>query len=381
MPFFAYLQWLQDNPEQFTRERDQRYSESPPPYPSSGETMQPDSPRELHVIDESHQRYLRTLALLQSTPSKQFDRQEKRERKRMEYQIGEERFGRRQTLPFDETQDLRANAENNVRARWVAQGIWKEEWGPAWRKGAKPMDNKWSYSGKILRGPHIECVARWAHEKEFKRRLPPGYEQEPEPESHPNPGPPVSIFSGFKFRTTGLERGEQRTTAEKSAAVSVPATQREPEPEPDSESESEPDDAPISEPDELTKAIFPAWKQWLLQGRAEKRNRRAEKRRLRAEQRENRRKESAPASTVYQLNTEASRPYHQFLYQASKEREWIRDELLYKRSIGFVDIDAMAYEAVKKHWMEDDIWNPQWGELPGMTWMHVDLHDKQLEIS
>ncbi|KAF2253953.1 hypothetical protein BU26DRAFT_561215 [Trematosphaeria pertusa] len=32
----------------------------------------------------------------------------------------------------------------------------------------------------------------------------------------------------------------------------------------------------------------------------------------------------------------------------------------------------MAYESTK-NWIEDGIWNPTWGELPGTTWMHEDL--------
>jgi hypothetical protein len=35
--------------------------------------------------------------------------------------------------------------------------------------------------------------------------------------------------------------------------------------------------------------------------------------------------------------------------------------------------------AVKKHWMEDKIWNSQWGKLLGMTWVHADLYDRQPE--
>ena len=35
-----------------------------------------------------------------------------------------------------------------------------------------------------------------------------------------------------------------------------------------------------------------------------------------------------------------------------------------------VDIEAMAYEAVKSSWINQKIWNPKWGELPGMTWIH-----------
>ena len=66
----------------------------------------------------------------------------------------------------------------------------------------------------------------------------------------------------------------------------------------------------------------------------------------------------------------ASRPYHQFLYQVRKEARWLRDEFLYQRRLGRMDVEALAHQNIKNIWMEDKIWNPKWDELPGMTWMH-----------
>ncbi|RSL71938.1 hypothetical protein CEP54_001064 [Fusarium duplospermum] len=71
-------------------------------------------------------------------------------------------------------------------------------------------------------------------------------------------------------------------------------------------------------------------------------------------------------------NSEASRPYRQFLYQIVKEREWIKDEMDFKiryRPYNF-DLDAMAYETVKHNWTDGGLWNPEWKELPGGTWLH-----------
>ena len=76
-------------------------------------------------------------------------------------------------------------------------------------------------------------------------------------------------------------------------------------------------------------------------------------------------------------DTSASRPYYQFLYQISKEREWIIDEFQSRRSTRPVDIEPAVYESVRNNWIEDKIWNPEWGELSGMTWMHEDLYDKE----
>lgn len=67
------------------------------------------------------------LARYKSTPLNQFKSQARRERERLEHQLSEERFGRRQTLLWDQSSDLQANSENNVRSRWVEQGIWGDE--------------------------------------------------------------------------------------------------------------------------------------------------------------------------------------------------------------------------------------------------------------
>jgi len=375
------LQRLQDDPERLARVRDQRYSESPPPYQSSGETTQPDSPGEPDVVEESTpqvQRY--EPSPYNSTPRAQFDAQAMRESERINYQWSEERFGRRQTLPYDETQDFTANAENNVRARWIEQGIWKEEWGPPWGKGAKPSVNRWKYGSRRRKGPQIDGLARWAHEKNIVQAVPPKFEQKPTPAPEPQP---ASTANGFTFQFPSNPSPPTANRAELTAppkqVPTDPLTLWEPDSQTESETESVPEDAPIPEPDDRTKSIFPGWKRMALEARAENKIRRAEKRKLRAEGRENRRREAAAAAARYRLNPEASRPNHQFLYQISTEREWIRDELLYKHSTGIIDIDAMAYEAVKKSWIEDKIWNPEWDEVPGMTWMHEDIYDKKTE--
>ncbi|KIW82966.1 hypothetical protein Z517_02209 [Fonsecaea pedrosoi CBS 271.37] len=65
----------------------------------------------------------------------------------------------------------------------------------------------------------------------------------------------------------------------------------------------------------------------------------------------------------------ASRPHPQFLYQISKERKWLEDEL----STSLNDIDQVAYQNVKESWVKQKIWNPEWTEMPGDTWMHERL--------
>jgi hypothetical protein len=69
---------------------------------------------------------------------------------------------------------------------------------------------------------------------------------------------------------------------------------------------------------------------------------------------------------------EASRPYPQFVYQVSTERERIQDEdIVEGGSNGSIpDINTTAYKNVKNTWIRRRIWNDNWGTLPGMKWKH-----------
>jgi hypothetical protein len=40
-------------------------------------------------------------------------------------------------------------------------------------------------------------------------------------------------------------------------------------------------------------------------------------------------------------------------------------------------INDLAYESVKKQWVDDKIWDSKWGKYPGMTWMHEFPSDRQ----
>lgn len=72
------------------------------------------------------------------------------------------------------------------------------------------------------------------------------------------------------------------------------------------------------------------------------------------------------------LEREASRPFHQFLYQLSKERERMQDDS--RRPDGpnldTLDINTKAYDIVRGIWTRRGIWDTQWGILPGMSWKH-----------
>ncbi|KAG5917915.1 hypothetical protein E4U42_007069 [Claviceps africana] len=65
---------------------------------------------------------------------------------------------------------------------------------------------------------------------------------------------------------------------------------------------------------------------------------------------------------------EASRPFHQFIYQVNKERERLTDQQSVKDVAA--DINTTAYENVKQLWKKRQIWSPAWTVLPGMTWRH-----------
>ncbi|KAI1655127.1 hypothetical protein F4813DRAFT_398672 [Daldinia decipiens] len=77
---------------------------------------------------------------------------------------------------------------------------------------------------------------------------------------------------------------------------------------------------------------------------------------------------------------EASRPFHQFIYQISKEREIIQSKLGPEESIssGLTDINTKAYENVQSTWIKRGIWNRKWGILPGMLWKHEQPLDEML---
>jgi hypothetical protein len=179
------LRQLMENPEQLAYER-ARCHDPPPPYSESAPTTQAPSPTHAVVEDEWRQKDLRERARNKSTPYVQFQNQTKRERER----LGRQQSGgsrRKQTLPFDQSSDYRANSENNVRSRWVEQGIWGKEWGPAWSPNSHPMTHGWRmreseegpfYGSYNPTTSYNKPGARWGHE-ESESELDP----EPEPES------------------------------------------------------------------------------------------------------------------------------------------------------------------------------------------------------
>ncbi|KAG5980142.1 hypothetical protein E4U55_004365 [Claviceps digitariae] len=83
---------------------------------------------------------------------------------------------------------------------------------------------------------------------------------------------------------------------------------------------------------------------------------------------------TADRRAVRERQREASRPYHQFVFQVSKERE----KLMQQESESGQDpttattasINTRAYDNVKRTWTKRGIWYSKWGILPGMSWKH-----------
>lgn len=303
------LHRLQAEPGQLDRERYERYSERRLTYSEAG-TTKPTSPKtpEVDVYQESLRR---GYAHERSEVTVQFKRQWEREYRRIEWQRVNRDVGRRQTLPYDETLDYKANSQNNVRSRWVEQGIWGDEWGPAWPKDSHPSDRRWLEAhSNGLKGPfrgaydlRKTLALRWGHEK-----------SDPDPEPEPAP-----------------EQVDLSTLFETEAILA------------DMEREEE---------------------------RARNRERRHPLYIIRA-------------ATV--RDPEASRPYHQFMWQVAREREWIKDDMDFLAPGKAIDVEEMAFQSVKRNWVHDKIWNPRWGEVPGMVWVHeepiADVHEDLIRPS
>ena len=252
------LAGLEGDPQRLDRAR-VRFDDSPPPYTSdrSGTTTRSQSPNPPSEEQRRHQERRVQLGRERraSEPYHQFEHQVSDEKK----QIMEASLNRTQRLRVGDDPDKIAS--ENVKKRWVEQGIWNSKW------------NQFA-SG------------RWKHEEPLE------LESESETDSEAGPSPP--LFSFF------------------------------PKPQP---------------------------KPRLPKSDNEK-QRIAERRGIRERERE------------------ASRPYHQFVYQISKERERIQEESANREGADAADINTRAYEIVKNTWTKRGIWKTRWGVLPGISWKH-----------
>ncbi|EKD16541.1 uncharacterized protein L3040_001281 [Drepanopeziza brunnea f. sp. 'multigermtubi'] len=78
----------------------------------------------------------------------------------------------------------------------------------------------------------------------------------------------------------------------------------------------------------------------------------------------------AERQVVRKCKHKASRPYHQFVYQISIERERIQEEHEHEECASAPDISTKSYENFKNTWTRRGIWDKRWDVLPGMSWKH-----------
>ncbi|KAI9884796.1 MAG: hypothetical protein M1823_003407 [Watsoniomyces obsoletus] len=148
------IQAFEDGSQLLERQhRAQRYrpSSNPPPYSQVVSSTDRPAP---------HARLSRPTIVSQSEPWCQFQHQAIEEYHRLIHQSLPRTQQRRQTLPFDRGLDFAKNAENNIRSDWIKQGIWKEEWGPAWPKDTVLSPPAASH----LSTPRPWPLGRWGHE-------------------------------------------------------------------------------------------------------------------------------------------------------------------------------------------------------------------------
>ncbi|KAL5330825.1 hypothetical protein ACEPPN_000349 [Leptodophora sp. 'Broadleaf-Isolate-01'] len=250
------LAGLEGDPLRLDRER-QRFSHSPPPYTSnpSGTTTRSASPIPPSEERRRERRFQLGGEHMASKPYHQFEHQISDEKKR----IMEASLNRTRRLRVGDDPDKIAS--ENVKKRWVEQGIWNNRW------------NQFA-SG------------RWKHEE------------------------PLEIES------------ESETDTEAESSRPLFSSLSKPQPKPRRPKNDE------------------------------------EKRRI------------AERRVVRERERVASRPYHQFVYQISKERERIQEESKNREGDDTADINTRAYNNVKNTWTKRGIWNKKWGVLPGMSWKH-----------
>lgn len=79
---------------------------------------------------------------------------------------------------------------------------------------------------------------------------------------------------------------------------------------------------------------------------------------------------------------QASRPFHQFVYQVSNQRGRIQDLLgngeARAAASTNADVNTRAYEMVKSFWVKQKIWDQRWGILPGMSWKHEEPFEEEV---
>lgn len=139
-----------------------RFEEPPPPYTSSADSTRLQSPVQLVTVDEVEAIRLRADSRHKAMPKSMFELQTRREVSRILHQISASSSGRRQTLHFDKSLEIRANAENNVRQYWLQDGIWDDAWGNSWSSNHLSQDKPILNETGGASGPRP--YGHWRHE-------------------------------------------------------------------------------------------------------------------------------------------------------------------------------------------------------------------------
>jgi hypothetical protein len=84
------------------------------------------------------------------------------------------------------------------------------------------------------------------------------------------------------------------------------------------------------------------------------------------------RQQIAERRAIREHEREASRPFHRFVEQVSRDREWLQEvsRLEGTHVADSPDINTEAYMVVKHAWIEMGLWYRKWSVLPGMAWKH-----------
>ncbi|KKZ60762.1 hypothetical protein EMCG_04572 [[Emmonsia] crescens] len=311
---------LEENPQQLAHTRD-RFSDSPPSYKSQQSHNSTLSHSPSPVCDQQRQREAHRFRLMEehkaSLPYTQFSAQRGEELDR----ILRASTDGSNSIPIGI--GFHKLAHDNVKKQWVEQGIWNDKWNDRahglW-KHEEPLDID-SESEIEDKSEHISILPR-------PERLMGDAESEPQRITRPRP-----ILLPFTSKPhpephdVGTESDTQREIRFGSIVFSGRGY---PSPQPFRQQENTNSNKK-------------------KQGIAERR-------------------------ATLKREREASRPFHQFIYQVSRDRERMQSETEDERATTTAtlnsDINTKAYENVKAIWVRRKIWNRKWGILPGMVWKH-----------
>ena len=247
-----------------------------------------------------------------SDPYDQFEVQREQERERLIEQRGQRQRGRRSMLPEFSNMTMEENAYSNVRSRWKEQGIWDGDWG-------------------------YEPFHLWKHEMEPEPKIEDGRQ----PDSH------VLRFGSRPRIMPESMTDEQRATHERETIASRPYHQfvyqlaR--------EREWIAEDIPF---DQLRPDTIAAAARLHLDGKP-----------LEAMLYQS----VDPSQLTGDKRTDDEIYFDHNVYESVMAR-WIKH--------GGLDLDEMAYKAVKARWIKQEIWDREWGEMPGMEWHMCSAEDE-----